>query len=123
MKHVREYFPLCVSHRAVAEAAGLGWRGLHGLIVTPEFGPALRLASVFLPARIEAPPRRLGDCGSCRACLDVCPILRKGTKMADPGAYREMCRRRIDLLALSADVCGICVRACWEAIGCERSPA
>ncbi len=117
VKHVSDYFPLCVSHRAVAEAAALGWRGLHGLIVTPEFGPALRLASVFLVGHLEAPPRRLSGCGSCRACLHVCPILRKAALAADGNVYREMCRRRIDILGLEADVCGICVRRCWETFG------
>lgn len=112
--HVSQYFPLCVSHRAVAEAAGLGWRGRHGLIVTPEYGPAFRLATVFLPRRIETPRRQVPGCGTCRACLDVCPVLRKGMRRSDPNAYREMCRRRIVSLGLDDEVCGICVRRCWE---------
>jgi len=112
--HVRQYFPLCVSHRAVAEAAGLGWRGRHQLIVTPEYGPALRLATVFVPERIESPRRRLSGCGACRACLEVCPILREGARGPDPNAYREMCRRHIVSLGLDDEVCGICVRRCWE---------
>jgi epoxyqueuosine reductase QueG len=116
VSHVREYFPTCVSHRAFAETAGLGWRGKHGLIITPEFGPALRLTTVFLPFRVEAPRLQPGSCGECSACLEVCPVLRKGTTHADPDVYREMCRRRIKALALDADVCGICVRRCWEAV-------
>jgi len=112
--HVSQYFPLCVSHRAVAEAAGLGWRGRHGLVVTPEYGPALRLATVFVPGRIESPRRQLPGCGTCRACIEVCPILDKGIGRSDPNAYREMCRRRIISLRLDDEVCGICVRRCWE---------
>ena len=106
--HVDEYYPHCISHRAFAEAAGLGWRGRHGLIVTPDAGPALRLATVFLPTRLQTPKVDLPGCGDCRACLDVCPILRRSRD------YREACRRRIDALGLEADVCGICVRVCWE---------
>ena len=30
VSHVNDYFPLCVSHRAFAEAAGVGWRGQPG---------------------------------------------------------------------------------------------
>jgi len=110
VKHVTEYFPHCVSHRAFAEAAGLGWRGRHGLIVTPEAGPALRLATLFIPGSVTPEPRELTGCGDCRACLDVCPILRKGSD------YREACRHRINGLHLRAEVCGICVRVCWERI-------
>ncbi|NPV91690.1 MAG: hypothetical protein HPY50_13040 [Firmicutes bacterium] len=114
--HVRDYYPLCVSHRSVAEAANLGWRGKHGLIVTPEFGPALRLASVFVPGRIDSPARELRGCGECRACREVCPVLDKGWNEGDLDRYREMCRRRIEALGLEDEVCGICVRRCWEAV-------
>ena len=113
--HVSQYFPQCVSHRAVAEAAGLGWRGRHGLIVTPEFGPALRLATVFIPQRVDSPARRLSNCDGCTACLDSCPILRESGKAAQD-SFREKCRRRIVSLGLDAEVCGICVRSCWNAI-------
>ena len=108
VKHVTDYFPHCVSHRAFAEAAGLGWRGKHGLIVTPEAGPALRFATIFIPGSIPVQPKELVGCGDCRACLDVCPILRK------TGDYREACRRHLRALDLEDEVCGICVRVCWE---------
>jgi epoxyqueuosine reductase QueG len=110
VQHVSDYFAHCISHRAFAEAAGLGWRGRHGLIVTPEAGPALRFATVFVPFSTQAPARELAGCGDCRACLDVCPILRENRD------YREACRRRIYALGLAADVCGICVRVCWERV-------
>ncbi len=106
--HVEEFFPNCVSHRAFAEAAGVGWRGKHGLIVTPEVGPALRFATVFVPRHIPPRPRALAGCGDCRACLEVCPILRKASD------YREACRRRLNVLGLEDEVCGICVRVCWD---------
>jgi epoxyqueuosine reductase QueG len=108
--HVREYYPHCVSHRAFAEAAGLGWRGRHSLIVTPEVGPALRFATVFVPGSVHSRQRELTGCGDCRACLEVCPILRG----ADD--HREPCRRRFATLGLGAEVCGICVRVCWEQV-------
>jgi len=106
--HVHDYFPHCVSHRAFAEAAGLGWRGRHGLIVTPEAGPALRFAIWFVRGRLPATQRPHAGCGRCSACLDACPIVRQG------GEYREVCRRRLNALGLEDEVCGICVRVCWE---------
>jgi epoxyqueuosine reductase QueG len=110
VEHVDEYFGHCVSHRAFAEAAGLGWRGRHGLIVTPEAGPALRFATAFVPERIRTRSRHLAGCGECRACVEVCPILRKSAH------YREGCRRRLVALDLEDEVCGICVRVCWERV-------
>jgi hypothetical protein len=110
VKHVNDYFPHCVSHRAFAEAARMGWRGRSGLVVTPEAGPALRFATVFVPQRLSPDGRELAGCGDCTACLEVCPILRPEE------GYRERCRRRLGALGLEDEVCGICVRACWEAV-------
>ncbi|MBC8264281.1 MAG: hypothetical protein H8E47_09185 [Anaerolineales bacterium] len=110
VKHVNDYFPHCVSHRAFAEAARVGWRGRSGLVVTPEAGPALRFATVFIPQRLSPDNRHLPGCGDCIACLEVCPILRPEE------GYRERCRRRLKALGLEDEVCGICVRVCWEAV-------
>jgi epoxyqueuosine reductase QueG len=110
-RHVNDYFPACVSHRAFAEAAGVGWRGKHGLVVTPEAGPALRFATIFIPQSLPLDNRFLPGCGDCNACLEMCPILRPEE------GYRERCRRRMRALGLEDEVCGICVRVCWEAVG------
>jgi len=110
VKHVSDYFPHCVSHRAFAEAAGVGWRGKSGLVITPEAGPALRFATVFVPQRLPPDERVLPGCGDCNACLEVCPILRPQE------GYRERCRRRLAALGLEHEVCGICVRVCWEVV-------
>jgi epoxyqueuosine reductase QueG len=110
VSHVNDYFPACVSHRAFAEAARVGWRGKHGLLVTPEAGPALRFATIFIHQPLPSDDKRLSGCGDCNACLEVCPILRPEED------YRERCRRRLGALGLEDEVCGICVRVCWEAI-------
>jgi len=110
VQHVNDYWPHCASHRAFAEAAGVGWRGRNGLIITPEAGPALRFATVFVPQRLSPSTRDLPGCGDCRACLEVCPILHPEE------GYRERCRRRLGALGLEDEVCGICVRVCWEAV-------
>jgi hypothetical protein len=100
--HVNDYFPACVSHRAFAEAGGVGWG--------PEAGPALRFATVFIPQPLPPDDKYLPGCGDCSACLEVCSILRPEE------GYRERCRRRIEALGLEDEVCGICVRTCWEAV-------
>ena len=63
----------------LAQAAGLGWMGLNGIIITPEHGPRVRLAAVF--TSIENLPYSTGNehawieayCDSCRVCIHKCP--------------------------------------------------
>lgn len=63
----------------MAQSAGLGWRGINGLLITPEYGPRVRLAAVF--TEIENLPSYTGDehawildfCDVCRRCVRDCP--------------------------------------------------
>lgn len=63
----------------MAQSAGLGWRGMSGLLITPEFGPRVRLAAVF--TEIENFPVHKDDehkwildfCQTCKRCLRECP--------------------------------------------------
>lgn len=63
----------------LAQMAGLGWMGLNGLIITPEFGPRVRLAAVFtsiqnLPESKANPHSWIRDfCENCRICHKNCP--------------------------------------------------
>ena len=63
----------------MAQAAGLGWRGVNGLLITPDYGPRVRLAAVF--TEIENLPMHEGDehawvldfCEDCKRCIRDCP--------------------------------------------------
>lgn len=63
----------------LAQMAGLGWMGLNGLIITPEYGPRVRLGAVFtsiqnLPASKTNPHSWVRDfCENCRICHKKCP--------------------------------------------------
>jgi len=107
---VEEYFDLCISHRAFAEEAGLGWRGKSGLIISPENGPALRLSTIFVPHEVKSARRNFQGCGDCQVCMQVCPFL-KGKK-----DYRQGCLSRLKNIGLENEVCGICIRVCWEKV-------
>ena len=108
---VEEYYPMAkISHRVVAEHAGVGARGKSELIVTKQNGAAVRLSSVITLQRLT-PDEKIKDlCGDCRACLDNCKILLKKEELPN---YRQQCMEKIRALNLRYEVCGICVQACY----------
>ncbi len=111
ISRVEDYYPLTVSQRVGAELSGIGWRGKNELIVTKKRGCALRLASVICPDDLPAGQPLENLCSTCTACLNVCPFLRKKEVLKN---YREQCRRFIVTLGLEGDVCGKCVKACYQ---------
>jgi epoxyqueuosine reductase len=57
----------------LAVKAGLGWRGKHTLLLNRERGSMFFLGEIYTSLNL-APPRLQNDhCGSCTACIDVCP--------------------------------------------------
>lgn len=62
-----------VSHKAIAVMAGLGWQGKSLLLVTPKYGPRVRLSSVLtdMPLEFDSPVKN--RCGSCTKCTEACP--------------------------------------------------
>jgi epoxyqueuosine reductase len=66
--------PAQFAHKTAATTAGLGWVGKTALFVSPEFGPAVRLTTVFTDLGLPlGEPIVESSCGSCRACVDACP--------------------------------------------------
>ena len=68
--------PWVVSHKVVAEAAGLGRIGLHRSVIHPRFGSFVLLGTVVLYAGIDAHGETLAfqPCLDCKLCVAACPV-------------------------------------------------
>jgi len=58
---------------ALAAKAGLGWRGKHTLLLTRDGGSFFFLGEIYTDLPLPVTPAVSAHCGTCRACLDVCP--------------------------------------------------
>lgn len=110
-------------HKTVARLAGLGWIGRCALLITEEFGSALRLTSVLTNAPLATgQPQDASRCGSCTACRDVCPGGAITGALWQPGMARktlvdvEACEAATAKLGLDLNprhaTCGRCITAC-----------
>jgi ferredoxin len=66
--------------KTAAVKCGLGCQGKNTLLITPRFGPRVRLISVLTAAQLDVDePYKEDLCGNCEKCLVACP-----TKALEP---------------------------------------
>ena len=65
-----------VSHKRVAEAAGLGRMGIHRSLIHPRFGSFVLLNTVLIAADVDrvSAPLDVDPCISCKLCVAACPV-------------------------------------------------
>ncbi|WP_051824058.1 4Fe-4S double cluster binding domain-containing protein [Clostridium sulfidigenes] len=111
-------------HKTVATRAGMGWIGKNALLVTQQYGSAVRISSVLTDMPV-IPDMPINDsrCGKCSKCVDDCPATAIKGKLWNINSTREelldpfKCRKKArellrQRIGIEMSLCGKCIEIC-----------
>jgi epoxyqueuosine reductase len=104
----------------LAQKAGIGWIGKHGLLITPEFGPRVRLAAVYtsienLPFVDSNEHAWIGEyCKTCGVCIKECPpqAILEESVTHETGRQTSIKQRECFEYFAQYYGCSLCVKVC-----------
>jgi len=110
-------------HKTIATKAGIGWIGKGALLITEEYGAAIRITSVLTNADLDfGAPVTTSRCGDCTECQKICPANAVVGKNWVAGMDRGEIFRALDCrnkiiergreLGMTELTCGLCILAC-----------
>lgn len=110
-------------HKTVATRAGLGWIGKCALLVTPEYGSALRMNTVLTNAPLETGiPVNQSNCGDCNKCVECCPgkapsgrkwdVTLQRSDFFNAFSCKEAAINQAAKIGIDKTICGRCIAAC-----------
>ena len=111
-------------HKTVATRGGLGWIGKNCLLVTPQYGSAIRISSLLTNAPLKCDePVNQSNCGMCNQCVVNCPAQALKDNLWTVGMQREKIvdiekchKKQVEIMSKSTgietDLCGKCFAVC-----------
>jgi epoxyqueuosine reductase len=103
------------SYKHAAQIAGLGTIGRHSMLITPEFGPRVRLACLLTEVPVEpSPPLGKDYCFNCQACIQACPA--QALQSPAPGEAYSMNKFACRTYRQAGLTCSVCLKACAEVL-------
>lgn len=111
-------------HKTVATRAGLGWIGKNCLLVTPQYGSAVRISSLLTDAPLDYnAPVSQSNCGGCALCVKSCPAQSLKGALWEAGMPREAIvdaekcyNKQVEIMSratgIETDLCGKCFAVC-----------
>ena len=114
-----------ISHKHAAVACGLGTFGLNNLVLNPQWGPRIRLATIVTDAALgcsQTLDENPCPAQECAKCVDICPVhaLDGWVGEYDPQRGWVIDKRRCyDYIftTLKGQRCGLCIKACPVGLG------
>lgn len=103
-----------VSHKKIGYLAGLGWIGRNNLLVNPDKGSRFRLVTILTDMPLATDKSLDQDCGSCRACISLCPAkaIHEDVTDFDHWLCFDKLKEFRNSGVVGQHICGVCIRAC-----------